>query len=40
MPKLDLSGIVGDDLRAADVKAFLEANAGTPVTLHLNSPGG
>jgi ATP-dependent protease ClpP protease subunit len=39
-PRLDLAGVVGDDIRTADVKAFLAANAGVPVDVYLNSPGG
>jgi ATP-dependent protease ClpP protease subunit len=39
-PRLDLTGIVGDDINAATVKQFLAANAGAPVEMDLNSPGG
>jgi membrane-bound ClpP family serine protease len=35
-----IEGIVGEDISAASVRAFLEANDGQPVMLHLNSPGG
>jgi ATP-dependent protease ClpP protease subunit len=39
-PKLNLTGVVGDDLRASDLKAFLDAHANEAVGIALNSPGG
>lgn len=40
MPKLDLTGVVGDDIRSSDLSAFLDRHAAEPVELRLNSPGG
>lgn len=38
--RLDLSGVVGAEIAAAPVKAFLDAHAGAAVDIHVNSPGG
>ena len=38
--KLNLSGIVGEDFNATQVRDFLSANAAQPVEVHVASPGG
>ena len=38
--RLDLSGVVGQEITASAVKDFLAEHAGEPVAMHLNSPGG
>lgn len=38
--RIDLSGVVGDDIQPATVKGFLAQHSGEPVEAHLNSPGG
>ncbi|HVY20406.1 MAG TPA: ATP-dependent Clp protease proteolytic subunit [Bauldia sp.] len=40
MPKLNLSGVIGDEIQPGPVKAFLEANAGVGVDMDLSSFGG